>query len=371
MNIMDFFRGRIKRIGIVPVSIAVIIFSVAVIVAIVFVIKDAPQPLEVAVAVLTILIAIIAIYMGVTFWVSKKETKEELDKVKADWEAFEKRQEPIIKETKEDLKRLQAEQDEIRWITTLKSQVIQTDPYLRKPESQKVVKDIAGHYQTDQDNEAWEMYGVGRYFDREHEYDKAIEYYEEALKKYLSDEGLKLHIYQSLGLDYFLKGKQLVKAGKNARAIKEYKQAIKNYDSATKGNPQSVEAFDNKGNTYIELAKISSDNKKEQLVYIDKAIKCYDDAIGIRVERDRQWWATCHFDKARALALRADKDKREDLDKVAKELEETLNTFVAKPVGFDVPDPFQDFKNVKHDKEIKRLLERLREVILQARLKGD
>ena len=143
-----------------------------------------------------------------------------------------------------------------------------------------------------------------------------------------------------------------------------------------KNEQKCVAAFNNKGNTYIELARIASENEKKQLKYIDNAIKCFDDAIKKRVKRARQWWATFHFDKARALALRADKDKREDLDKVAEEVGEELNKAIDKvvpePVGFDdLNEVFLDFKSVKYDNEIKRLLERLREVILQTRLKGD
>lgn len=310
------------------------------------------QPLQLAIGLLTVLVTIIAIVVGAVTWLTRRE-----------WEAFRKEQEPIIE-------KLQEDQDELMWISKLKDKVLPRDFYLRTNESKEVVESIGQHYNKDQDDGAWKMYGVGRYFHREHKYDRAIESYEEARGKYPTDEGLKLHIYQSLGLDYFLKGKELVKAGDTENAIINFEPAIKNYDLAIVENPQSVEALDNKGNTYIELAKISSGNKKEQL---NEAIKCFNDAIQVKDKRDRQWWATCHFDKARALALRAGlalraaEDKRKDLDEVVEELNKAINAVVKEPVGFDDPDVFQDFEDIKQqENEINRLLERLREVILQA-----
>ena len=188
---------------------------------------------------------------------------------------------------------------------------------------------------------------------------------------------LRKHIWHSLGLNHVYRGQQRGAKGKNEDASTDYNEAIGYYRQVIEDDPQYVEAFDNMGNTYIELAKISPDNKKKQLEYIDNAIKCYDDAIKKRVERARQWWATFHFDKARALALSIDEDdKRKDLDEVVeeveKELNKTIDAVVPEPVGFDdLNTVFQDFKNVKAYDKINRLLECLREVILQARLKGD
>ena len=357
MNIMDIFKGKTRFV--------VIILFVAVIVAIVYVIGGAPQPTSVAVAVLTILVAIVAIIMGYT----SLRTQSEWRKFKEEtWENAERR-----------LEELEESQKEINYL----KQHIKTDPLLLHDVDREQLMEFAKVFIEGQDMLPLKFYFAGRAYENgydpnisiEEQLKKSIQYYEKALdcEKALGYEmgsETKRRIYQAMGTSEFGLGKEYSAKREQSKAMERYNKAVCAFRAASKAKPNS-QALDNQGNAHIELANMAS-NQEGKANELKKAIKCFDGAIQMKDKLARQWWATCHFDKARALALRAGKkNKREDLNKVAKELEETLNTFVAKPVGFDVPELFQDFENVKDDNEIKRLLERLREVILQARLKGD
>jgi|GEM_PF-2489743 len=295
------------------------------------IVKHPPQPLDVAVAVLTILVAIVAIYIGYTS-----------TKTKSEWENFEKEQKPIIE-------KLQKDRDELMTISKLKDKVLPTDPYLRKDESQEVVESITRHYNKNQDNEAWEVYGVGRSLDMDininKNYEGAIEYYDKALKKYPTDEVLNLHIHQSLGIDHFWLGRQHEINGKNADAIECYKEAIKDYDWVLEKKPQFEEANNNKAITLIQLGKI--ENKPEH----------FGEAINIlgNLKADYDHF----YDKARALALLNQKDEAVEYLTRAFKLAE-LEGSGEKLFKDHLKPDLEDFKNIEGKAEFQALLKRYR-----------
>ncbi len=303
-----------------------------------YTVNDPPPPLEVAIAVLSILVTVFAIFMALITWSTRK-----------DWEKFKEDQVPIINDLRKGLDELKREQKEIQWIKDLRDQVIQTDPYLRKPESQNVVKSIDNHYHTDQDIEAWKMYGVGRSLDIETNYKEAIKYYDKAIEISFTDSNLKLHTNQSLGIVHFQMGRRLEDDGDNGDAIKEYELAIKYYDLAIGINKLSEEAHNNKGITLIQLGKI--EDKPE---YYKQAISCLEKVIEIEDNYDH------HYDKARAHALLNQRNKAiESLTRAFK----LVNPEKLGKLLKHLTDDLEDFRNVQEQEEFKALVKRYTDIL--------
>jgi len=320
--------------------------------------------IEIAVLVLTILVTIVVVILGYT----TLRTQREWDKFKED----------IWKDAVKRLKELEKSQKEIKYL----EEHIVTDPLLLHPPDRERLFDFAKVFIEGQDMFALKFYFAGRAYEngydpnisKEEQLEKSIQYYKKALDcekapGYEMGSETKRRIYQAMGKSESGLGKEYF-AGNQPKAKECYENAVtafKNAQDADKAKPNS-QAFDSQGNAYIELAKMASDNQGKKVKLLTDAIKCFDDAIQIKDKLARQWWATYYFDKARALALRPDKDKPKDLDEVVTELENTINAFDfdEKPVGFDVPELFQDFGGIKHESKIKTKLDLLQKVKVKA-----
>jgi|GEM_PF-6919669 len=314
--------------------------------------------IEIAVLVLTILVTIVVVILGYTTF----RTQREWDKFKEEiWKVAERR-----------LENLEESQREINYL----KKHIETDPLLLHPEDRKQLFDFAEGFINGQDMLPLKFYFVGRAYEigyggnisKEDRLEKSILYYKNALECEMS-KATEQRIRQAMGTSESGLGKEYSAKGDQSKAMKCYKKAVDAFYDAFKAKPNS-QALDSQGNAHIELAKMASDNQEEKANQLNKAIRCFDDAIQMKDNLARQWWATYHFDKARALALRADKDNREDLDEVVKELERTINAIDKEPVGFNVPELFQDFEDIKHESEIKKKLDLLQEVKVKAMPKG-
>lgn len=326
------------------------------------IVNNAPDPLSLAVWILTILVTIVAIIMGgVTLW------------TRSDWNKF---KEETWKDANKRLNDLEESQKDIKYL----KEHIETDPLLLDPEDIKQLFDFADGIRSGQDMLALKFYFGGRAYEigyggnlssKEDRLEKSIWYYKNALGYDMSPE-TKRRIYQAMGTSESGLGEIYSEKGPQSKAKECYKKAVHAFDDAFKAKHNS-QALDSQGNAHIELAKMASANQEEEekAKQLGKAIECFYKAIQMNDKLARQWWATYHLDKARALALRADKDKREDLNEVVEELKKAINAVDKEPVGFDVSEPFHDFENVKDDDEIKRLLDHLQLVVLKARLKGD
>jgi len=326
-----------------------------------------PQPLDVAVAVLTILVAIAAVFASYMSLRTREDWYKFREKTDENWKNADKR--------------FIAFEESQKGINYLNKH-IKTDPLLQHDEDIKQLFDFADGFINGQDMLPLKYYFVGRAYENEYDRDiskekrleKSIQYYEKALECEMWPSN-KRRVCQAMGFSLSELGDKYPEEKNQPKAKEYYEKAREAFHDADEAE-HSSQALDSQGNACIKLAKMASDNKEVEAKLFTEAIKCFDDAIQMKDKLVRHWWATFHFDKARALALRADGYDSEHLDKVVEEVGEELNKtidlVVPKPVGFDDLDKvFQDFKNVQDDNEIKRLLDLLRGVIRQARLKGD
>jgi tetratricopeptide (TPR) repeat protein len=100
-------------------------------------------------------------------------------------------------------------------------------------------------------------------------------YFEETIMKYLfllmAASFLILNSCNNEQTDYYKKGIEFAKSGKN-------EEAIKYFDKALELNPHFVQAWNYKGNVYSDLGKY------------EEAIKCYDKALGIKPDYHGTWF---------------------------------------------------------------------------------
>ncbi len=298
------------------------------------------QPLQLAIGLLTLLVTILVISIGLISWWTRK-----------DWERFEKEQKPIIEDTIKKLEILQVKTEDLNWLEDLRESM-KEDPHLKSPNALGTIQHIKEHYfKRDLYYEAWEYYGVARWFDKKEQYDRAIEYYEKAndvdLDKdnYDSNE-LRKHIWQSLGKNYFQRGIQLEDDGKNADAIKDYEAAIKNSSQVIAENPKFAEAHFNKASTLIQLGKIEGDKTEPY----NNTNYCYKEAITtLEIIEDNYE----HFyDKARAHALLNQRDEAIESLRHSFTLAERDSGKLLRYLERDKGD----FRNVEEEEEFKALL---------------
>lgn len=296
------------------------------------------QPLQLAIGLLTLLVTIIAIVMGVLTWLTRRE-----------WERFKNKQEPIIEELKK-------ETEEINWLDQLRKSM-KKDPHLNTEDAKGTIQAIKKHYfGRDQYNEAWKYFGVARRYENEKQYSDAINYHEKAVKVDLEEDNIESnelhkHIWQSLGKNYFLRGRLLEDDGKNADAIKDYEAAIVRYNWVIEYDPQFAMAHFNKASTLIQLGKIKGDKTEPY----NKANYCYKEAItSLEIIEDNYE----HFyDKARAHARLNQPDKAIESLRHSFTLAELAERDLGKLFRYLKRDS-EDFKNVEGKEEFKALVKR-------------
>jgi len=227
--------------------------------------------LEVAVAVLTILVAFVALYMGYTSFRTQSE-----------WVKF---KEETWKDADRRLEDLEESQVEIKYL----KKHIETDPLLLHPEDRKQLFDFAEGFINGQDMLPLKFYFVGRAYEigyhgnisKEERLEQSILYYAKALG-YDMSHSTKRRICQAVGTSESGLGKEYFAKGDQPKAMKHYEKAVVAFDDAFKAKPNS-QSLDSQGNAHIELAKMASDNQKEKADQLNNAIKCFDDAIQMRI----------------------------------------------------------------------------------------
>ncbi len=292
------------------------------------------QTLQLAIGLLTLLVTIIAIFMGVIIVLARR-----------DWGKFKEEQEPIIKELKK-------ETDELDWISKIRKGV-EKNPHLDADDAdvKEAIDSIKKHYfERDQYNEAWKLFGVARWYEKEEQYSYAIENYKKSDDVDL-DEGhydsneLRKHIWQSLGKNYFQRGIELEDDDKDA-AIEAYMKAINYSKKVIEKNPKFAMAHFNKASALIQLGKIEGAKTEP---YND-ANYCYKEAIKSLeiIEENYEHF----YDKARAYAL---------LDQPDEAVESLRHSFrlaerdLGKLVHYLKRDK-KDFENVEGKAEFKALV---------------
>jgi len=297
------------------------------------------QTLQLAIGLLTLLVTIIAIFTGVIILLTRR-----------DWRKFKEEQEPIIKELKK-------ETEEINWLDKLRESMKES-PHLDSGNAKEAIDSIKEHYfKRDKYNEAWEYFGVARWYENDKRYEKdkrynyAICYYKKADDVDLDEtdskaKELRKHIKQSLGLHYFYRGKYREENRENEKAIKDYEAAIPHYDWVIKYDPQFAMAYLNKAVTLIQLGKIEGDKTG---LYHD-ANYCFKEAIECLKKIEDNY---DHFyDKARAHALLNQRD--EAIESLRRSF-----TLAERDLGklyHYLERDSEDFKNVKEEEEFKVLV---------------
>lgn len=302
---------------------------------------------------LLIIIAVLIPLLTLLFtWIMQRGQLKLVEKKQEEiLKSVEKKQEETLKSVEkkqeEALGQIREEQKEIRWIETLK-QKVEADPFLQEKASIEVIESIGEHFSNDQGKLAWELYGVGRYFDRERKHEQALKYYQEAERKECRDIGLMLHVYQSIGVDYFWIGKSLEINNQTKDAIKSYKKAVKYYHKVIDKDPQFAEAHNNKGITLIELGKLEKNKEKYK-----EAIACLDKVIDLKPTNYDPY-----YDKARAYSLLNQKDN------AIESLKHSFRLAKRDEIGDllkHLKDDIKDFESIENDKEFIDLIGRYKE----------
>ncbi|MFH1563448.1 MAG: hypothetical protein ABIF11_08570 [Nitrospirota bacterium] len=318
---------------------------------------------------LTLLVTITAIFIGFLSYTTKKDWEKFKEEFEKDWGKFKEEQESVKKETQEKLKEVENRVEDITFVRDLKKKVVD-DPSLQESESFEEVKKLQKHFFEEQLHSAWELYAVGRYFERQADYEKALKYYNKAIQELIgndedekdrnpsnqqlteSSKSLK-HIYQAKGKVLSEQGDECFKKKDFTAAKEKYESAIESINEAYKisGEKYAYSLY-TVGNSLMGIAKVFKEENSifEKNKKLKEALEKFKEAIGKKDPESKEWFGSFYYNKAAAHAL---KNEEEDMDEVIKELREASKLGVKGPLSNPGLNP--DFDNLKGNIEFEKL----------------